>query len=166
MLSRSASSKFKPMSFMVVSAGGDLPPPPTGPILDPVIQTLSVTSSPGPMAVAPSGLVVPQIDDSSSKSSLATPVVSDFDHIPDLSIVLITEPLAVNTNLKGWKNVLVGNTEAVDPNIVPIYSQTEEALELPDIALDCILQNMANTLVGMFDVEDFLHLRIGPKGLV
>lgn len=107
---------------MVVSASGDLPPPPTNHVLDPTMLTLSVTSSPGPTAVPPSGSAVPQIDGSSSESSLATPVVSDFDHIPDVSVVLTTVPLAINTNLKGWKNVLVGNTETVDPNIVPVYS--------------------------------------------
>ncbi|GLJ31318.1 hypothetical protein SUGI_0628290 [Cryptomeria japonica] len=130
---------------------GDLPPPPTNPILDPAMLTLSVTSSSGPTTVPPSGLAVPQIDGSSLEISPTTLVVFDSDLIPDMP-VLTTEPPVVNTNLKGWKNMSVGNIEIVDPNIVPVYSQTKEgtSLELPDVVLDCILQNMANTLVGKF----------------
>ncbi|GLJ37715.1 hypothetical protein SUGI_0766200 [Cryptomeria japonica] len=56
LLTRSVSSKFKPLSFMVVSAGGDLPPPPTDPVLDPAMLTLSVTSSPDPTMIPPSGI--------------------------------------------------------------------------------------------------------------
>ncbi|GLJ54373.1 hypothetical protein SUGI_1167520 [Cryptomeria japonica] len=68
--------------------------------------TLSATSSLGPTAVPPSILAVPQIDGSSLESSLDTPVVSDSNPIPDVSVVLTTEPLTFNANLKGWKNVL------------------------------------------------------------
>lgn len=88
---------------MVVFAGGDLPPHPTNPILDPAMLTLSVTSSPSPTMVPPSGPVVSQINGSSSESSLATPVASN--PIPNVLVVLdkynIMEPPAVNTNLKG-----------------------------------------------------------------
>ncbi|GLJ53077.1 hypothetical protein SUGI_1130890 [Cryptomeria japonica] len=91
--------------------------------------TLCITSSPGPTVDPPSYPVVIQLDGSSLENSLATPMV--FDPIPD-------------------KNVLVRNTETVDPNIILAYLQIEEgmSLELPDIVLDHILQNMANTLVG------------------
>ncbi|GLJ25172.1 hypothetical protein SUGI_0481490 [Cryptomeria japonica] len=137
---------------MVVSAGGDLPPPPTDPILDPAMLTLFVTSSLGSTVVPPSDLMVPQINGSSSESSQATPVVSDSNPIPEVSVILTMQPLTVNANLKGWKNMLVGNTETVDPNFVPIYLQTKEgtSFEIPDVVLDHILQNMANTLVGKF----------------
>ncbi|GLJ30298.1 hypothetical protein SUGI_0599220 [Cryptomeria japonica] len=139
---------------MVDFVGGDLPPPPTNPVLDFVMLTLSVTSSPTPTMDPPSGQIVIQLNNSSSVSSLATPVVSN--PIPDVIVVHdkqnITKPPTVNMNLKGWKNVLVGNTKTVDPNIVLVYSQIEEgmSLELPDVVLDCILQNVADTLVGKF----------------
>ncbi|GLJ21256.1 hypothetical protein SUGI_0390160 [Cryptomeria japonica] len=137
---------------MVDSVGGDLPPPPMDLILDSTMLTLSVTSSLGPMVDPPSGLVVFQLDGFSLESSLVTPMVSN--PIPDVPVVHgkqnISEPPTVNTNLNGWKNVLVGNIETVDPNIIPVYSQTEEgmSLELPDVVLDRIFQNMDNTLVG------------------
>ncbi|GLJ06853.1 hypothetical protein SUGI_0050310, partial [Cryptomeria japonica] len=81
-----------------------------------------------------------------------TSVVSNFDPILILSIVLSSEPLTGNANLKGWKNALVGKSDTVDPNFVPVYSQSEErtSFELLDVVLDRILQNMTNTLVGKF----------------
>lgn len=57
---------FKPSSFMVVSVGGDLPPPPTVLVLDPAMLTLSITSSLDPIAVPPSVSTVPQFDGSST----------------------------------------------------------------------------------------------------
>ncbi|GLJ44052.1 hypothetical protein SUGI_0918830 [Cryptomeria japonica] len=137
---------------MVVFAGGDLLPQATDPILDPMMVTLSITSFPGPMAVPPSDLVLPQIDGSSLESSMATPMVFDSDTIPDMSVFLTMEPQAINVNLKGWKNMLVGNTKTVDPNFIPVYSQSEDEMssEFPNIVLDHILLNMANNLLGKF----------------
>lgn len=138
-------------------------PPPTNPILDPAMLTLSVTSSPGPIAVPPSISAVPQINSSSLEISLDMLVVSDSDPIPDMLVVQTTEPSVVNTNLKGWKNMLVRNSETVDPNFVLVYSLSKEgtSIELPDIILDCILQNMANNLVGnFFSLRDMVEMVI------
>ncbi|GLJ27803.1 hypothetical protein SUGI_0545620 [Cryptomeria japonica] len=53
---------------MVVSTGGDLPPPPTTPGLDPALLTLSTTSFVGPTVVPPSVPVVPQFDEHDTHS--------------------------------------------------------------------------------------------------
>ncbi|GLJ40209.1 hypothetical protein SUGI_0824850 [Cryptomeria japonica] len=137
---------------MVVSAGGDLPPPPMAPSLDPALLTLSATSSVGPTAVPPSVLAVPQFDGPPLESPQDTSLASNFDPIPAMLIVLSSEPLAGNMNLKGWKKALVRKSDTVDPNFVLVYSQSEEgtSFELPDVVLDHILQNMTNILVGKF----------------
>ncbi|GLJ24065.1 hypothetical protein SUGI_0458820 [Cryptomeria japonica] len=95
---------------------------------------------------------VPQFGVPPLESPRDTSVVLIFDPILSVSVVLSSEPSNGNANLKGWKNALVEKADTVDPNFVPVYSQSEEgtSFELPNVVLDRILLNMTSTLVGKF----------------